>query len=321
MIIANPIYDVVFKFLMEELDVAKGIISTILGEEVVSLQFSHQERILKESESITLCRLDFAAKIKQADGSSKNVLIEIQKAKLTEDISRFRNYLANEYMKSDEVHEEGVTYKKSLPIYTIYFLGFVLDANLPETIKVKRHYYNGFTNERLDAKNDFVECLTHDSFIIQIPKLSGSMSTPLERMLSVFNQNLALYADKHVIRYNDESISDDLLKRILRQLKKLQVDEKLQARMQTEDEVYNEVMSAVHEMQIKLNKEKRHVLEERQRADRQEAKAEREKAKAEREKAKAERERSKADHIAEAAVQALMSRGMSVEEARKILGL
>jgi hypothetical protein len=40
MLIANPIYDTVFKYLMENLDIAKGIISTIINEEIDYLDFS-----------------------------------------------------------------------------------------------------------------------------------------------------------------------------------------------------------------------------------------------------------------------------------------
>jgi hypothetical protein len=34
MIIANPIYDVVFKYLMDDAEIAKGIISRIIGEQL-----------------------------------------------------------------------------------------------------------------------------------------------------------------------------------------------------------------------------------------------------------------------------------------------
>ena len=42
--IANPIYDVVFKYMIEDNAVARLLISSIIGEEVVSLDFKPQER-------------------------------------------------------------------------------------------------------------------------------------------------------------------------------------------------------------------------------------------------------------------------------------
>ncbi len=46
-IIANPIYDIVFKYLMANLDVARGVISTIIAEEIVVLDFKSQEHTHK----------------------------------------------------------------------------------------------------------------------------------------------------------------------------------------------------------------------------------------------------------------------------------
>ncbi|HLA34289.1 MAG TPA: hypothetical protein VJ001_05410, partial [Rhodocyclaceae bacterium] len=60
--IANPIYDAVFKYLLEDNQVAKLMLSTLLGEEVVELHFSPQERTTEiGSRNLTVYRLDFAA--------------------------------------------------------------------------------------------------------------------------------------------------------------------------------------------------------------------------------------------------------------------
>jgi hypothetical protein len=83
MLIANPIYDVVFKYLMEDLKVAKTFVSAITGEKVEELDFCPQEYATKYKEdSITVIRLDFLARIKTADGY-KAVIIEMQKALLS----------------------------------------------------------------------------------------------------------------------------------------------------------------------------------------------------------------------------------------------
>jgi hypothetical protein len=43
MLIANPIYDVVFKFLMEDAKIAKLLLSSIIGENIEELSFLPQE--------------------------------------------------------------------------------------------------------------------------------------------------------------------------------------------------------------------------------------------------------------------------------------
>jgi hypothetical protein len=41
MYIANPIYDVVFKYLMEDNKVAKKLISTIIGEKIIEIYYRY----------------------------------------------------------------------------------------------------------------------------------------------------------------------------------------------------------------------------------------------------------------------------------------
>ncbi|MDR3197898.1 MAG: hypothetical protein LBU34_08535, partial [Planctomycetaceae bacterium] len=47
MYIANPIYDVVFKFMLEDEEVAKSFLSAIIEEEVLELHFATRERTLR----------------------------------------------------------------------------------------------------------------------------------------------------------------------------------------------------------------------------------------------------------------------------------
>jgi len=43
MIIANPIYDTVFKYMMSDSKVAKTFLSAIIGEKIVELDFAAKE--------------------------------------------------------------------------------------------------------------------------------------------------------------------------------------------------------------------------------------------------------------------------------------
>jgi hypothetical protein len=74
--IANPIYDVVFKYMMSDNKVAKLFLSEIIDEEIIELAFEPTEMQLSLQESITVLRMDFKATIKQSDGSQKVIIIE-----------------------------------------------------------------------------------------------------------------------------------------------------------------------------------------------------------------------------------------------------
>ena len=135
MIIANPLYDVVFKRLMENEKVAKFFIGTLLDETIENIEVKPQElTYTDEFSGISIFRLDFVATIKTASGEFKKILIEIQKAKNYADLMRFRNYLAEHYKREEMIDNEKVV----LPITTIYVLGFKLPEIKTACLKVER---------------------------------------------------------------------------------------------------------------------------------------------------------------------------------------
>jgi len=69
--VANPIYDVVFKYLMEDDRVAKTIIGAITGFDVEELELRPTEYSSEgdKLQNFTVYRLDFAARVKTPDGS------------------------------------------------------------------------------------------------------------------------------------------------------------------------------------------------------------------------------------------------------------
>jgi hypothetical protein len=203
MLIANPIYDVVFKRLMENDQVAKFFLATLLGQEVVAVavkpqeytyqgefeandpqQYAIIEERIKQRYSIWVYRLDFIATIKTADGTYKKVLIEIQKAKNEVDVMRFRNYLAEQYKKKDKQADDSLV----LPITTIYILGFKLPDIESPCIQVARTYIDLIHNTPLPHKSPFIEQLTHDCFVVQVARITHRYQTRLDKLLSVFEQ-------------------------------------------------------------------------------------------------------------------------------------
>ena len=68
--VANPLYDVVFKYLMQDMRVAKLVISNIIEQEIESLDFAFTELNRKlPAGGLTVLRIDFAAKIREPDSS------------------------------------------------------------------------------------------------------------------------------------------------------------------------------------------------------------------------------------------------------------
>jgi hypothetical protein len=237
MIIANPIYDVVFKYLLEDADIARDLLSTILGEEVVHLEFKPQETSTESSEGIKILRLDFKATINKKDGTLFKVLIELQKSKQVFDVMRFRRYLGDNYRKEDQlVENDGTILFRPLPIITIYFLGFLLN-NVPSgVIKVKRQYVDAVTEEILGVKDDFVELLTHDSYMIQVGRLPKESRGKLDRVMQIFSPMYRNKADKHLVDFQGD-IYDPLVLRMVERLSRAIASDEYRDKMDVEDEI------------------------------------------------------------------------------------
>jgi hypothetical protein len=207
MIIANPIYDVVFKRMLENERVAKFFIGTLLEQTILSVEVKPQEfTYVNESSSLAVFRLDFIATILAETGESKKVLIEIQKAQNQIDLMRFRNHLGEQYRKEDTVNDEKV----ALPITTIYILGFSLPEILTPCIKVERNYIDLINRTVLQTKSDFVERLTHDCFVVQVQRITGRYQTRLDKLLSVFEQTNFLDDKKIVKEFTHETDLEEL---------------------------------------------------------------------------------------------------------------
>ena len=238
MLVANPIYDPVFKYLMEDNRVAKLIISTIINEEIEELEFRPQERTAESKKHLVqVYRLDFTAKIKTKEGKHKNILIEIQKAKFAKDLTRFRKYLGGQYIRTDIIKEKGEEKTVSLPIITIYLLGFQLEGITAEAVKINRTYIDAITGEEIHERSDFIEQLTHNSHVIQIPRLKSRHRNKLEELLSIFDQNCIQQNDPFVLNIQHKLSKE--FEGVATRLERAVLDKEVREELELIDEVDN----------------------------------------------------------------------------------
>ncbi len=240
--VANPIYDVVFKYLLDDKKIAKLLISKILDEDIVALDFRPTELKKKISaHDLTVFRIDFAATIQRPDGSRKLVIIEIQKAKFHTDIMRFRKYLGSHYQDKNNVYTDENTGKTlALPIISLYFLGHKLDHTDAPVVKVNRQYIDLADNSELTIKEEFIESLTHDSYVIQIPRLKKRRRNNLEILLSIFDQSLRLSGSDHFLNLSEDDYPREF-RIVIRRLLQAASEEDVCQTMELEDEILDEL--------------------------------------------------------------------------------
>ena len=219
MLIANPVYDVIFKRLMDNLDIAKGILERILDTPIAKLDFASQElSTTKEAERLSYYRLDFTAQIETPDGY-KLVMIEMQKGRIGSDVERFRGYLAEEYKRKCEVREEdGEVRQRGLPLITIYFFGLPIDERLPGAFKINREYIDLITGETLPWRCDVMERLTHDAYVVQISRLREQQRNEVEELLDIFRQDRIFDPEGHMLNVDTDSRQSELVQEIIRTL-------------------------------------------------------------------------------------------------------
>jgi hypothetical protein len=295
LIVANPIYDVVFKALMEDIEIARGILSALIGMNIIELRLLPQEHVHKNQESgeLIALRMDFCALIENDKGECYQVIIELQKAKVGTTALRFRHYLASRYLALEEVQAEGETQLIALPVISIYLLGYCLDEALPMAIKVQRDYCDAVTGRKIKkpAKHEFIEQLTHDAFFIQIPKIKGQMGTEMERVLSVFDQNRIVKGDAHRLEIDEKVVNTTpLLAKVFRKLNRLQESPEMNKIMTLEDIYLFEQQEMQREMRKEVEHERRLRIAAEERAEQRIQDAEKQKKDAEKQKADAEKE-------------------------------
>jgi hypothetical protein len=239
--IANPIYDGAFKYLMDDNRVARFCLSLLLGEQVVDLQLRPTEHCADIGlRCVTVFRMDFAARVRAADGSEKLVIIEIQKAKYATDIMRFRKYLGHQYASDNNVQEDPPRAPRMLPIFSIYLLGHKLEHIREPVIRVTRSYRDMAGCVIEGPREPFIESLTHDSIVVQIPLLKPQRQTDLDLLLGLFDQAQAEPTNSHLISIVDAEYPDKF-QPVIRRLMKAISEPHVRNVMEIEDTYLNEL--------------------------------------------------------------------------------
>ena len=238
--VANPIYDIVFKYLIEDERIARTILSALLKKEVVAVETHRNEYSNIGRDNLSVFRIDFGATIQEADGSRHLILIELQKTWLETETLRFRQYLGAQYANVENMLPENQG-AYAIPMVTVYLLGHKVGDIEEPVLYVRRHSYN--YNDEVVTKglpNPFVDSLTHDSIIVQIPRLHGQINNRLDKVLSIFDQSNKDQHNKQMLDSDETAYAnDDEMLRIIHRLQAAASDAKMRHDMNVEDEYFS----------------------------------------------------------------------------------
>lgn len=242
--VVNPIYDCVFKYLMEDERIAKTLLTALLKKEVVSVEIRRHEHANTTRNNISMFRIDFAARVKDEEGKEKLMLIELQKTWVETEMLRFRRYLAAQYNAQENMMEAKKGERQfAIPMVAIYLLGHRV-GNLNAPVVYVNHDVFNYDGKKVEkGKEDpFIGSLVHDSIIVQLPLLKGKVQNHLEKVLSVFDQIHRQPGDKKYINLDESKYEgDEEMMRIIQRLTAATVTADVREEMQVEDEYFSAI--------------------------------------------------------------------------------
>lgn len=250
-LIANPIYDSVFKYMIANNKVAKILLSALLKKNVVKVVQINNEYAVPYSDDLSICRIDFGATISEEivlpDGKTElresMVTIELQKVYLPSEVLRFRQYTGIHYCNPEMVHKvnNDIVKEAADPMISVFILGHKLDV-IDECVCYISREYRDYNGNKMDIKDPFAESLSHDSIIVQVPLLpNDNVKNRVEELLQVINQSRKS-ADGHFISIDESKYKDDEeVNELIRTLKGAACDSEIRRTMMLEDEVLRDI--------------------------------------------------------------------------------
>lgn len=194
-------------------------------------------------DNISMFRIDFGARIKEEDGSTKLVLIELQKTWLETETLRFRQYLGAQYANPENILKDCENDGYGIPMIAVYLLGHKV-GDIEEPVLYVKHKALDYDGNHVTKgiPDPFVDSLTHDSIIVQIPRLRGHVNNRLDKVLSVFDQSLKEKGNHQVLSVDEDKFNGDLeMMHILHRLITAASDSKLRQDMNVEDEFFSAI--------------------------------------------------------------------------------
>jgi len=289
-IIPNPIYDVVFRYLMEDPESATIVLSTLINERITSLQLEPQIHTQKNKfktriadptskDDIHLFHLDFTATIALPDGTEELIMIELQKASEPDDIFRFKRYISKNFQKKYEkeiIHPISHTVEKvnkPIRLIPIFILNFRIENEINDLlIRTDRIKTGVFKNKNLVKHNEFIDNLSYDILVVQLPNLQNiteneyageEYKKKLFALLKLFDQKSKVKDNEHRLRLI-RKFFPGFLERVIKRLQAADINNPdIEEQMFAEDEYLKALIDRDNQItwfQEQLDAEKKQSL-------------------------------------------------------------
>lgn len=290
-IIPNPIYDVVFRYLMEDPESAMIVLSTLIDEKIIRLNLEPQTHTHKKDNPIHLTNpttgddlymfhLDFTATIELPNGSEEMIMIELQKASQPDDIFRFKRYISSNFLQKqvkEIIHPttlEVTSINKPIRLIPIFILNFRIENEINDLlIRINRVKTGVFKNKPLEKANEFIDNLSFDMLVVQLPNLHNITESDykddeykqkLFTLLKLFDQKSKVKNNEHRLRLI-RKFFPGFLDRVIKRLQAADSNNPgLEEQLHAEDEILKVLIENANEisfLKVGINKRDKTIEE------------------------------------------------------------
>jgi hypothetical protein len=207
-------------------------------------------------------------------------MIEIQKANKASDIFRFKRYISANFQKKQEKeiinpYTQAIEkVNKPIRLIPIFILNFRIENEINDLIiKTSRDKFGIFREKSLKKHNEFIDNLSYDIWVIQLPNLSkieekdyqnDPYKTKLYQLLKLFDQEAQNTSNQHRLLIV-KKLFPDFLNRVINRLKSADADHPdLEDQMHDEDEYLSELIkksNEIHYLKDKIEEVQKKSLE------------------------------------------------------------
>jgi hypothetical protein len=156
-------------------------------------------------------------------------------------------------------------------------------------IHVNRKYIDAYSKAEITQKDYFIECLSHDSYVISIQDLKTRRRNELEILLSVFDQSNQT-EDQHILNVREEDFPEEF-RSIIRRLQQAVEVPEIRDNMEAEDTY----LDAFEDQERRALAAEKIAQEERKKAQEERKKAQEERKKNKEALKQIEREQQRAE--------------------------
>jgi len=256
--IANPVYNGIFNYLMDDEQAAKNVLSILIDKKIISVERVPADNvsldftlgIQKEEMNLEKDKRRFPTHedagnctshyykliIEKKPQKHKEIILELQKFKSIHSINHVKNYISYTANTERYIKVNKDFYKCTIPIYSVYILPEVISSEQVLACKIVTQYTNAIKNTVIDEEKIpyYMKPPVEEIYIFQpTADYKEDSNKKVQKFLGLFKYGVQDNALNPIIEISD-TFNDEIIMSIVERLHTATLDKSLMESIQTE---------------------------------------------------------------------------------------